>query len=83
MHTDLCGPMHIESLGGSRYLLTFTDDYSRYTTVFLLKRKSKVLCKFKEFVSKMENKSQHKLKKLNVMVLRGDNGGEYTSNEVQ
>ena len=28
LHTDLCGPMHVESLSGSRYMLTFTDDFS-------------------------------------------------------
>ncbi|XP_049358800.1 uncharacterized protein LOC125823464 [Solanum verrucosum] len=29
VHADLCGPMSVESLGGSRYFLLFTDDYSR------------------------------------------------------
>ena len=33
VHSDLCGPMQVESVGGSKYMLTFTDDYSRYTTV--------------------------------------------------
>ena len=27
--------MQIESKGGSRYMVTFTDDYSRYTTILL------------------------------------------------
>lgn len=31
LHTDLCGPMPTESLLGSRYLLTITDDHSRFT----------------------------------------------------
>ena len=30
IHTDLCGPMQVDSVGGSKYLLSFTDDYSRY-----------------------------------------------------
>ena len=33
IHSDVCGPMQIESKGGSKYMVTFTDDYSRYTTV--------------------------------------------------
>ena len=28
VHSDLCGPMQVNSIGGSRYVLTFTDDYS-------------------------------------------------------
>ena len=81
VHTDLCGPMQIDSVGGSRYLLTFIDDFSRYTVVYLLKRKSEVLNKFKEFVMSMEN-NNHQLKSLNIVnALRSDNGGEYQSNE--
>lgn len=29
IHTDVCGPMRVSSLGGSRYFLTFIDDKSR------------------------------------------------------
>nr|GEV11829.1 hypothetical protein [Tanacetum cinerariifolium] len=31
LHMDLCGPMHIESINGKRYVLVVVDDYSRYT----------------------------------------------------
>jgi len=37
VHSDLCGPMHIKSHGGSRYFLSFTDDFSRYKVVYFLK----------------------------------------------
>ena len=81
IHTDLCGPMHVESAGGSRYVLTFTDDYSRYSFVYFLKQKSQVLSKFKEFVQYIEN-SKHSVKVLNVINnVRSDNGGEYVSKE--
>ena len=56
IHTDLCGPMQVASVGGSRYLLSFIDDYSRYSVICLLKQKSEVLGKFKEFVQLMKNK---------------------------
>nr|GEV65841.1 hypothetical protein [Tanacetum cinerariifolium] len=36
LHVDLCGPMHIESINGERYVLVVVDDYSRYTWVFFL-----------------------------------------------
>ncbi|XP_071740746.1 uncharacterized protein [Rutidosis leptorrhynchoides] len=31
LHMDLCGPMHVSSLGGRKYILVIVDDYSRYT----------------------------------------------------
>ena len=76
IHTDVCGPMNVESIGGSRYFVSFIDDYSRYVTVYMIKNKSEVLSKFKEFVSLMENLTEHRIK-----VLRSDNGGEYESRE--
>ena len=30
IHTDVCGPMSVEARGGYRYVLTLTDDLSRY-----------------------------------------------------
>ena len=78
IHSDVCGPMQIESKGGSRYMVTFTDDYSRYTTVYFIKRKDEVLpSKFQDFVTFVENQSGNRG---HVKVLRGDNGGEYISN---
>eukprot|EP00794_Sanderia_malayensis_P008304 gene8304-biopygen6716 len=48
IHSDVCGPINVPSVGGSRYLLTFIDDLSRYTTVYIIKQKSEVLERFKE-----------------------------------
>ena len=55
IHTDVCGPISIDSVGGSRYFVTFIDDYSKYTTVYIIKHKSEVLKKFKEYVYIAEN----------------------------
>ncbi len=41
IHSDVCGPMHVYSVGGSRYYVTFIDDYSRYTSVYFIKIKVK------------------------------------------
>lgn len=55
IHSDVCGPMQVDSKGGSKYMLTFIDDYSRYVTSYFIKSKSEVLTKFKEFVSYVKN----------------------------
>ena len=76
IHTDVCGPMSVEALGGYRYFLTFTDDLSRYGYIYLMKHKFETFEKFKEFQSEVEN---HRNKKINF--LRSDRGGEYLSYE--
>ena len=74
VHSDVCGPMSVNSIGGSRYFVTFIDDLSRYTYVYFIKHKHEVLEKFKEFVSLISNITDNTIK-----VLRSDNGGEYCS----
>ncbi|CAD5171486.1 unnamed protein product [Musa acuminata subsp. malaccensis] len=39
MYSDVCGPINLVSLGGSRYFLTFTDDHSGKTCVYMLEEK--------------------------------------------
>ena len=34
IHSDVCGPFQAESIGGSRYFLTFIDDYARCVCPF-------------------------------------------------
>src|SRR3954464_10373799 len=55
IHTDVCGPMSVEARGGYRYVLTLTDDLSRYGYVYLMKHKSETFEKFKELQSEVEN----------------------------
>src|SRR3954467_5681164 len=76
IHTDVCGPMSVASRGGYRYVLTLTDDLSRYGHVYLMKHKSETFEKFKKFQSEVENQRDKKIK-----FLRSDRGGEYLSHE--
>ncbi|GKA12562.1 retrovirus-related pol polyprotein from transposon TNT 1-94 [Tanacetum coccineum] len=39
LHMDLCGPMHVESINGKKYILVIIDDYSRFTWVKFLRSK--------------------------------------------
>ena len=55
VHSDVCSPMPTESIGGSRYFVTFIDDYSRCYRVFFMKSKSEVPEKFKEFEALVSN----------------------------
>eukprot|EP00253_Pinus_taeda_P023366 PITA_23366 len=54
VHSDVCGPMQVPSLGRNRYVLTFIDDYTRKTWVYMLKQKSEVFEKFRHFKTLVE-----------------------------
>lgn len=72
VHSDVCGPFREPSLSGARYVVTFIDDYSRYTTVYFLKTKDEVLDRFVAYKTMAERQTGHQLK-----TLRSDRGGEY------
>nr|GEX93560.1 hypothetical protein [Tanacetum cinerariifolium] len=55
IHTDVCGPFKIMSRQGASYFVTFTDDFSRYGHVYLLKHKHEVFETFKVFQNEVEN----------------------------
>lgn len=74
IHTDLCGPMKMQSFGGARYLLTFIDDKSRYVFVYFLKHKDDVFSKFQEFHPMFERQTGKRVK-----ILRSDNGTEFVN----
>ena len=76
VHTDVCGPFRSATRDGKRYYVTFTDDFSRYGYVYLIKHKSETFEVFKEFQNEVENQLGKKIK-----VLRSDRGGEYLSIE--
>jgi hypothetical protein len=68
IHSDVCGPMSLASLNGSLYYVVFIDDCSQKSWIFF--------SRFQEFKALVENQTGKK-----IIVLRWDNGGEYTSKE--
>ncbi|KAE8692022.1 hypothetical protein F3Y22_tig00110863pilonHSYRG00024 [Hibiscus syriacus] len=76
VHSDVWGPSTTSSLGGSRYYVTFIDDFSRKVWVYFLKQKSEVFEKFKLWKGEVENQTGRKIK-----CLRSDNGTEYTDSQ--
>lgn len=45
IHSDVCGPISENSLGGAKYFVTFTDDYSRKIFAYAMKPKGEVFFK--------------------------------------
>ena len=70
VHSDVCGLMLATSLSGHVYYVSFIDDYSHKTWIYLLKGKDEVFGKFKEFKVLVDNLSEKKIK-----ILISDNGG--------
>jgi hypothetical protein len=78
VHSDVCGKLRNKSLGGAEYFLVFIDDKTHFTWIYVLKKKSEVFQKFKEWKALVEKESGYMVKKL-----RTDNGGEYTSIDLE
>ncbi|GJZ11822.1 retrotransposon protein, putative, ty1-copia subclass [Tanacetum coccineum] len=76
IHTDVCGPFRTVSREGASYFITFTDDFSRYGYVYLMKHKHEVFETFKVFQNEVENQLGKKIK-----AIQSDRGGEYLSHE--
>jgi hypothetical protein len=39
VHNDVCGPMGSVARGGFQYFISFTDDFSRYGYIYLMRNK--------------------------------------------
>jgi hypothetical protein len=78
IHSDLMGAFPHPSIGKAKHMLTFLDDYSRYTWVFFLGYKFEVFEHLKEFKALVETQSGRKIK-----ALCTDNGVEYFNKDVQ
>lgn len=72
IHTDLADFRNTESRGGKKYYITFVDDHSKFTRVYLLKTKDEAEKMFMIYKTEVENQLDRKIKRL-----RSDRGGEY------
>jgi 5'-3' exoribonuclease 2 len=68
VHIDVCGPMQTRSLSGAYYFLLFIDDFTIYTWVYFIRRKSDVFEYFKEFRNMVEKKTRKTIKILHSIV---------------
>jgi len=72
LHSDVCGPYPITSLGGARYVLTLMDDFTDLSDVVLLKTKDEAKDALIRLITLWEGASGYKAQKLYT-----DRGGEY------
>jgi len=78
LHMDLFGPQNYASFGGNKYGLVIVDDFSRFTWVFFLDDKTKVVEIFKSFAKRAQNEYDLTLKHI-----RSDNGTEFKNTHIE
>jgi transposase InsO family protein len=76
IHSDLWGPSRTTTLSRCPYYVTFTDDFSRFTVIETLKKKSDTLTAYKAYANWAQTQHGVAIKRL-----RSDRGGEFTGNE--
>ena len=72
IHSDIWGPSTIPNTSGSRWFVTFIDDCTRVSWIYLLKNKSDVSRIFSIFCTMVQNQFGTKIKKI-----RSDNARDY------
>ena len=77
VHSDVCTMVN-SLVNNFQYLITFTDDYSRFTVAYAMSKKSEALSCFKKFYARAKTETGQKMLKF-----RTDGGGEYTSKEFE
>lgn len=77
IHSDVWGPSRVANISGSRWFVTFIDDYTRLTWVYLMKSKSEVASIFPSFHKFIQNQFGTK-----IQTFRSDNGKEYFNQEL-
>ena len=74
IHSDLCGPFKTQTKSGFKHFVSFQDDATDYSRIYLLKTKDEAFDKFVDFCNFVKTQHNHIVKKL-----RADGAGEYTS----
>jgi transposase InsO family protein len=72
LHMNTIGPSRIRSISDKWYVLVIVDDYSRYSWLFFLESKDKVIEHFRSLALRLNNEHPNYLK-----VIHSDNGTEF------
>ena len=76
VHSDIWGPSPEPSTGGKRYFVTFTNNFSRLTHLFLLCAKSEAFMAYIQYESLIRNHLNTVIK-----IFHSDVGGEYVDED--
>jgi len=76
IHTDVHGPISVQSPSGFRYWSTFIDDHTDFWAVMPMQKKSDTFSSFKRYKAYAENKLEK-----HIVALQDDKGGEYMGTE--
>jgi hypothetical protein len=76
IHSDLWGPSRTTTLRRCQYYITFMDDFSQYTKVNTLKKKSDALVAYKAYAAWAQTQHGATIKRLH-----SNRGGEYMGNQ--
>ena len=79
VHTDLCGPFP-KDREGYQYAICFVDDYTRYAAIYFLK--SKHASNVKQAMERYQKSFRKHFKNGHVDTWHTDNGGEFTSSDL-
>lgn len=89
VHSDVCGPIQVPSMGGARYFISFVDDYSKWIFIYTMQRNSEAFGRIKTYHVYAKRHTGQKIASLNITdphhaadklkTLRTENGCEYLS----
>ena len=69
IHSDIWGSCRIWTSSGKKWFVTFSDDHTRLSWVYLMREKSDVEAIFKKIYTMVQTQFQK-----NIQILRSDNG---------
>lgn len=77
VHSDLAGPQKVTSRKGYHYILTITDDATRFTWVYFLPDKGAAPLVFQEVIPLFHRQYGYEIK-----IIRTDRGGEFLNQKM-
>ena len=76
IHSNTWGPTCVATLGGHKYYVSFTDDATQFSTVYLMRSKSNTFSSYISYEAWLETQEGIHIKAFNI-----DHGGKYLSDE--
>ena len=64
IHSDICGLMSTQAIGGYSYFIAFTNDFSRYGHMYVMKYKSEAFKKFRDYKNEVESQTRKSINTL-------------------